>query len=241
MTHPPLHRPAGHDVPRRLWVAALALSTACATTTADLPQPDRRLASIGNVGTRSNFEIRTLYAAQDPAPPPADDRSSKRRRPVTPILFYLGISMAVAAGVGTIATSFASYGLRRKLDDNYFENGFDYEDYDRTVQTGERLAKASWGLGLTAVAFAAMALISYSVDWSRCGPLAPKRRRDTAPRGRCEEYHPDHKSPDGPLIAPASQPAPAGPGLAPTPTDAPHSPAPASPAAEGPAPAAPGN
>ncbi|MCY1011954.1 hypothetical protein OV079_41710 [Nannocystis pusilla] len=86
-----------------------------------------------------------------------------------------------------------------------------------------------------------MALISYSVDWSRCGPLAPKRRRDTAPRGRCEEFHPDHKSPDGPLIAPSSQPAPAGPGLAPTPTAAPQSPAPASPAAEGPAPAAPGN
>ncbi|WAS93228.1 hypothetical protein [Nannocystis punicea] len=237
MTHQPLQ---GHAVPRRLWVAALALSTACATTTADLPQPDRRLASIGNLGTRSNFEIRTLYAVQDPAPPPADDRSSKRRRPVTPILFYLGISMAVAAGVGTIATSFASYGLRRKLDDGYFEDGFGYDDYDRTVETGNRLSKASWGLGMTAVAFAAMALISYSVDWARCGPLAPKRRRDTAPRGRCEEYHPDHKSPDAPVVVPASEPTPAGPGLAPGPTASSGDPAPATPPAEGPAPA-PGN
>ncbi|MDC0722046.1 hypothetical protein [Nannocystis bainbridge] len=238
MTHRPLHGPAGHDVPRRLLVAALALTTACATTAADLPQPDRRLASIGNLGTRSNFEIRTLYAAQDPSPPPAEDRAGKRRRPVTPILFYLGISMAVAAGVGTIATSFASYGLRRKLDDGYFEDGFTYDDYNRTVENGNRLSKASWGLGLTAVAFAAMALIAYSVDWSRCGPLAPKRRRETAPRGRCEEFHPDHKPADAPLVV-SGEASPAGPGLAPGPAAEGASAQPG-PATEGPAPA-PGN
>ena len=92
-----------------------------------------------------------------------------------------------------------------------------FDEYDTIVDRGDRLSKATWGLGLTAFAFAAMALISYSVDWSRCGPLAPKRRRDTAPIGRCEEYHPDHKPVIlGPAPAPASPPpAPTEPGPAP--------------------------
>lgn len=225
-----------HHVGRRLLVAAVALSTACATATAELPQPDRRLASIGNVGTRSNFEIRTLYSMQDPSPaPPVRDQQSGRRRPVTPILFYLGITMAALAGGGAIATGAASYGLRRRLDDNYFQDGFNYDDYNRTVENGDRLTKATWGLGFTAFAFAAMALISYSVDWARCGPLAPKRRRDTAPRGRCEEFHPNHTTPDSAALTPAPVAKPAGPGLAPGP--AAEAPAPAaSPAPEGPAP-----
>ena len=78
MTNRPLPPPSAAQ---RLLVGAVALTTACATTTVDLPQPDRRLASLGNLGTRSNFEIRTLYAAQDPAPaPPPRDQKSERRR-----------------------------------------------------------------------------------------------------------------------------------------------------------------
>ncbi|HEY8375575.1 MAG TPA: hypothetical protein VIK91_03760 [Nannocystis sp.] len=204
----------------------LVLATACASAPVELPAPDRRLAAIGNLGTHSNFEIRTLYAVQDPAPaqPPRDEPRA-RKRPVTPILFYLGVTVAALAGGAAIGTAAASYGLRRKLDGNYFEDGFTYDEYNRTVDHGNRLSKASWGLGFTAVSFAAMALIAYSVDWSRCGPLAPKRRRDTAPPGRCEEFHPDHKT--EPLVA-APPPAP---------TTPPPGPAPAPAAPEGPAPA----
>lgn len=195
-----------------LLAGVLALSSACAAAPLELPAPDHRLAAIGNLGARSNFEIRTLYAVQEAAPPPSDaPPKSAKRRQATPVLFYLGIVVAALAGGSAIGTSVASYGLRRKLDDNYFNDGFTYDEYNRTVETGDRLSKASWGLGFTAVGFAAMALIAYSVDWSRCGPLAPKRRRDTAPPGRCEQYHPNHRSPE-PLVAapaPAPQPAPA--------------------------------
>lgn len=232
MTNRPLPPPS---VAQRLLVGAVALTTACATTTVDLPQPDRRLASLGNLGARSNFEIRTLYAAQDPAPAPADQKS-ERRRAVTPVLFYLGVTVAALAGGATIATGTASYGLRRKLDDNYFKDGFTYDEYNRTVERGDRLSKAAWGLGFTAVAFAAMALISYSVDWSRCGPLAPKRRRDTAPAGRCEEFHPNHAAPPPPEPAgPGLSPGPAAPASAPAPAPEPAA-APESPAPEGPQP-----
>lgn len=231
MTTRPPHDPAGRKRPL-LVAGALAVATACSTAQVELPAPDRRLASIGNLGTRSSFEIRTLYAAQDPTPEPARDDRRARKRPVTPILFYLGVTMAALAGGASIGTAAASYGLRRKLDDNYFEDGFDYDEYNRTVEHGDRLSKAAWGLGFTAVGFAAMALISYSVDWARCGPLAPKRRRDTAPRGRCEEYHPNHRTADPLVVAPAAGPANPAPAAGP--------PAPA-PAPEGPAPEGPAN
>ena len=207
--------PAPHGRPVLL-AGVLALSSACAAAPLELPAPDRRLASIGNLGTRSSFEIRTLHAAPDPAAPRDAGKTKVRakRRQATPVLFYLGIVVAALAGGSAIATSAASFGLRRKLDNNYFTDGFTTEEYGRTVTNGDRLSKASFGLGFTAAAFAGMALIAYSVDWSRCGPLAPKRRRDAAPAGRCEAY-------DAPVVDTGPAPQPAGPGLSPAPTAAP--------------------
>src|SRR5690606_16559204 len=153
--------PAPHGRPVLL-AGVLALSSACAVAPLELPAPDRRLASIGNLGTRSNFEIRTLYAVQDPAAPRDPGPTRPTPRQATPVLLHLGIVVAALAGGSAIATSAASYGLRRKLDDNYFKDGFNYDEYNRTVTTGDRLSKASWGLGFTAVAFASMALIAYS-------------------------------------------------------------------------------
>lgn len=172
-------------------VGALALSTACAglqPQVADLPLPDQRLASIGSLGARSNFEIRTLYSAPE-QPPPADQPAPARKRAVTPILFTLGVIGAAVLGGAAIGTGAASFGLRRKLDNSYFDDGgLSLDEYTRIKTNGERLSDATWGLGLASFAFAAMALISYAVDWQRCGPLAPKRRRIAAPAGRCEEF-----------------------------------------------------
>lgn len=169
-------------------VGLLALSTACAGVQPQLTAlPDQRLASLGNLGARSSFEIRTLYAAPE-APPPADAPPKPRKRAVTPILFTIGVVGASLLGAGAFSTGVASYGLRRRLDNSYFDGGLSYDEYDRINTNGERLSDATWGLGISAFAFAAMALIAYSVDWQRCGPLAPKRRRVAAPPGRCEEF-----------------------------------------------------
>lgn len=210
--------------PRPLALAgALALASACAVAPVEVQVPDHRLASLGNLGARSSFELRTLYAAQAPAP----DQPAARRRPVTPILFYTGVILATLTGAGAVATGAASFGLRRKLDNAYFDDGLTYDQYNTIADRGDRLSKATWGLAFLSAGFAAMALISYSIDWSRCGPLAPKRRRETAPRGRCEEFHPT------PAAAEAT-PQPAGPGLSPRPAAAPAASSPA----EGPQPAA---
>lgn len=172
---------------------ALALTLAAATGCASVqPQivdlPDQRLASIGNLSARSNFEIRTLYAAPEQPPPQTDAAPPARKRAVTPILFTIGVIGASVLGASAVTTGAVSFGLRRKIDDAYFNGGLSYDEFDRFKTRGERLSDATWGLSLGAFAFAAMALISYAVDWNRCGPLAPKRRRVTAPAGRCEEF-----------------------------------------------------
>lgn len=163
---------------------ALALVTACASAPPAPRVTDQRLLALGNLGARSNYEIRTLYAATDPAPAPA-----AKKRPITPILFYLGVSVAAVTGAAALGTAIGSSVTRRQIDNGYFGEGLSYPGYDDLKTRGERLDDATWGLGITAFAFAALALITYSIDWSRCGPLAPARRRATAPPGRC---------PDGP-------------------------------------------
>ena len=165
---------------------ALALTSACASVPTSAVT-DQRLLAVGNLGARSSYEIRTLYAAPEPAPAPAP---ATRKRPVTPILFYLGVSVAALAGAAAIGTAIGSAVTRRQLDDAYFTDGLTMPEYDAIVQRGDRLSNAAWGLGLTSFAFASMALISYSVDWARCGPLAPARRRATAPPGRCQDSPP---------------------------------------------------
>ena len=168
---------------------ALAVSTGCAGVQPQIVElPDQRLASIGNLGARSNFEMRTLYSAPEQPPPPADTAPPARKRAVTPILSTIGVIGAAALGAGAVTTGAVSYGLRRKIDNAYFGDGLSYDEYAKLKTRGENLSDATWALSLGAFAFAAMALISYAVDWQRCGPLAPKRRRVTAPAGRCEEF-----------------------------------------------------
>lgn len=174
-----------------LLVGALALTTACAGVTApELREPalDHRLASIGNIGARSNFEIRTLYAAPEaPQPAPAEPQSDTRKRRGTTALFFLGLGVAAIAGASAIGTGVAAAAARRDLDSAYFDEALSFDDFNARVDRGERLDRATKGLAALGGIGLATALLSYGIDWIRCGPLAPKRRRATAPAGRCRD------------------------------------------------------
>ncbi|HEY0138617.1 MAG TPA: hypothetical protein VGB85_31250, partial [Nannocystis sp.] len=87
-------------------VAALSLSTACAGLE---PQPvrlDARLASlnIGNMGVRNSYELRNAspIAGRATETVPVDDSRPRERRPITPVLFWLGIGLTAVGGVSTI-------------------------------------------------------------------------------------------------------------------------------------------
>lgn len=161
-------------------VALLALSTACAGLEPQSPvRIDPRL-NVGNMAARNSFELRN---AADP-PGRSADPAPTARKPVTPLLFWLGIGLT-AAGAGTvIGTAAGAYATRRQLTDSY-EGSTTIERTRELEQRGERLNKASLAGAILMVAGAILALTTYGYDYTRCGPLAPKRRRDTAPPGRC--------------------------------------------------------
>lgn len=165
----------------------LSLTTACA----GLQPPsqlhiDPRL-NVGNMGERSDFELRTeaamaARAGQSSAP----DTQPGARKPVTPVLFWLGIGMVAVGGVGTIGTASAGYATQRQLSNGYRDTATASEVQD-LEKRGANLNKASIAGAVIAVVGAVLALTSYGVDYTRCGPLAPQRRRATAPPGRCAD------------------------------------------------------
>ncbi len=166
----------------------LSLTTACAGLE---PQSqlhiDPRL-NVGNMGERSNFELRTeaAMAARAGQTSTAPDTQPGARKPVTPVLFWLGIGMLAVGGVGTIGTASAGYATQRQLSNGYREtaNASEVQDLEKR---GANLNKASIAGAVLAVVGAVLALTSYGVDYTRCGPLAPKRRRANAPPGRCAD------------------------------------------------------
>lgn len=161
-------------------VAALTLSTACAGLEPQAPiRIDPRL-NVGNMAARNSFELRN---AADPPGRPSDPEPTARK-PVTPLLFWLGIGLT-AAGAGTlVGTAAGAYATRRQLTDTY-EGSTTLSRTSELEQRGERLNKASIAGAVIMVAGAILALTTYGYDYTRCGPLAPRRRRDTAPPGRC--------------------------------------------------------
>lgn len=173
-------RPLG----RAVLVAGLALTTACAAFEA--PSPARVLDSrlmVGNMAVRNGYELRNQPAEPRPADQPRAD--VQRKRPVTPILFWLGIGLTAVGGVGTIATGSAAYATQRQLYNGYHSN-IAADDARSLESRGAALNKASIAGAVITVVGAVLALATYGYDWTNCGPLAPKRRRDTAPPGRCQ-------------------------------------------------------
>jgi len=162
-------------------VAVLTLSTACAGLEPPTRlQLDPRL-NVGNMGARNSFELRNAVGSGEPT---SDPGPRTARRPVTPILFWIGVGLT-AAGGGTLIGSAAAAAATRSQLRTAYDDGTTVQRVDELERRGTVLNKISVAGAVLMVAGAIMSLTSYGYDYTRCGPLAPKRRRDTAPPGRC--------------------------------------------------------
>ncbi|PRQ03864.1 hypothetical protein ENSA5_12330 [Enhygromyxa salina] len=98
------------------------------------------------------------------------------RKKLTPALFGVGVVAGTIGAVGGVAFGVAGFVTRNQLNNGYGVDGLDLDERDRLVSRGEAFNTAALSLTALAVVGYALALVTYGVDWNRCGPLAPKKR-----------------------------------------------------------------
>jgi hypothetical protein len=99
------------------------------------------------------------------------DGSAPKKRDVTPPLLWTGVALASVGAVGTIGFGIAGRVTQEKIDDG-FDEGMtraELDDLESRGETWNALAITSASIGIAGVV--------YGVDYTRCGPLAPKKRR----------------------------------------------------------------
>ncbi len=158
-----------------LAVAVACAPLGCATTTTVRPVTDARLQGIGNMGARTNFELQTAVQS-DAGLPGSDDAKPKRKKSITPALFWSGIIIGAIGTGATIGVAAAGFATERKIS-NSFDDGISGADHDKLVDRGKALNKTS--IVTTAIALTGwiMALATWGYDYTHCGPLAPKKRQ----------------------------------------------------------------
>jgi len=96
---------------------------------------------------------------------------------VTPALFWTGIGLGTIGAVGGIAFGVTGFVTKNQLNDAYADgSGLTAAEHDRIVKNGELYNTLAISFSALAVLGYSLALITYGVDWNRCGPLVEKRR-----------------------------------------------------------------
>ena len=102
---------------------------------------------------------------------------SKDNPKLTPALFWTGIILGSVGAAGGIGFGAAGFATKQELNKGYSGDGMSLEQRDSLVSRGEAFNTAAVAFTTAAVLGYALAVVTYGVDWNRCGPLVHKRRR----------------------------------------------------------------
>jgi len=152
----------------RALVVGLVPVFGCASLQPQITPPIEPSPTLGSMSETTAFESE----GRDPS---LDDSGPKKRN-VTPPLMWTGVALASLGAVGTIGFGIAGRVAQDKIDDG-FDEGMtrsELDDLERRGETWNTLAITSASIG---IAGAVLAAVVYGVDYTRCGPLAPKKRR----------------------------------------------------------------
>ncbi len=104
--------------------------------------------------------------------------SRKGGKEVTPALFWTGITAGTVGAIGGIAFGAAGYVTKTRLNDAYYDGtGLTGDEHDRLIKNGETFNTLAIAFTALSVVGYALAVVTYGVDWNRCGPLVAKKRR----------------------------------------------------------------
>jgi hypothetical protein len=106
------------------------------------------------------------------------ETGTRRNEGLTPPLFWTGIGVGTLGAVGGITFGVMGFITDRQLDNGYYDgNGMTVAERDRMVRNGELYNGLAIGMTALSVLGYALAIVTYGVDWNRCGPLVEKKRR----------------------------------------------------------------
>lgn len=105
------------------------------------------------------------------------ESSDRKREKLTPVLFWSGIAVGTAASVGAIAFGVLGFVTKGKLASGYEDGGMTVDERDQLVNRGEAYNTTAVVMTSVAVISYALSIVTYGVDWNRCGPLVEKKRR----------------------------------------------------------------
>jgi hypothetical protein len=155
------------------FVTATALfSTGCASLVA---QPRVVAVDLGRPELQQFDVVRSMTTLERDAG--IESRSSPRGREITPPLFWSGIAVGTIGAVGTVGFSVAGRVAKDRLNGMYADGSATLEDRNQARDRGELWNGLAITSGVLMAVGYAVAIITYGVDWNRCGPLAPTKRR----------------------------------------------------------------
>jgi hypothetical protein len=149
-------------------VAAALASSGCALTSStaafvDIDRPELSQFAVAAM-TDMERDVRLETGSRD------------KGEKLTPALFWTGIGVGTATSVGAIAFGVVGFVTKNQLSDGYEGDGLTEGDRDQLVSRGQAANSVSVALTTVAVISYALSIVTYGVDWNRCGPLVRKHK-----------------------------------------------------------------
>jgi hypothetical protein len=142
--------------------ASLDLGPSTSFAAVDLDRPEMR-----------QFPVASMTDMERDLRLETSDRGGEK---LTPALFWTGISLGTVGAVGGVAFGVLGYTTKRELIDNY-QSGMSYDDRDTLSQRGKTWNALAVAMTTVSVLGYALAIVTYGVDWNRCGPLVLKNEK----------------------------------------------------------------
>ncbi|MCA9638440.1 MAG: hypothetical protein KC420_20560 [Myxococcales bacterium] len=158
---------------------ALACATTCVTSTACAPliAPQRRPAIDARLGFVPVLASQTSIEREAAASSDDGGKPGARRTTATHAVLWTGTILAAVGGAGLIGFGAAGYATERKMTKGYESEGLSRDELDTLTSRGDALNTAAIISASVGLVGALMAITAYGVEYTNCGPLAPKSRR----------------------------------------------------------------
>ena len=163
------------EIATALVASACTLALGCATVT-----PQGRIVTAQSSGFDAPVLRRETSYDRDPITYGEVELPPKHRR-ITPPLFWTGVTLGLLGTVGMFTFGTLGIVTQSKLDDGYDSGGLTHEERDEFENSGDLYNDLAAASAAIMIAGFVTAIVTYAVDYTRCGPLSEKSKRRACP------------------------------------------------------------